>query len=212
VVEVDQTEMPLRTDDDPDTPLKTGKIIVIGTVELIDRATGKAQRPEALGHKYLDTLSGCIPLAAIPSNHATHIHAFVKADIAPGATKITDGHAAYADLPDNRNDHRVLPLLKGWSLGTYHGLRRQHLDVHLDDFVFCYNRPFYRHVSFETILGLAAHGSPLSYSDITGRQNPRKNASPTRQNSRRRKTASVMRQHGAEPVNADEAWLPGTTG
>jgi hypothetical protein len=70
VVEVDQTEMPLRTDDDPDTPLETGKLIVIGAVEVIDRATGQAQRPKALGQKYLDTLSGRIRLAVIPSNHA----------------------------------------------------------------------------------------------------------------------------------------------
>ncbi len=51
VVEVDQTEMPFRADDDPDNPLKTGKIIVIGAVEVIDRATGGAQRPKALGQK-----------------------------------------------------------------------------------------------------------------------------------------------------------------
>ena len=108
VVEVDQTEMPLRADDDPDTPLKTGKIIVIGAVEVIDRATGKAQRPKALGQKYLDTLSGRIRLAAIPSNHATHIHAFIKANIAPGATLITDGHASYSGLPGYRHDPRVV--------------------------------------------------------------------------------------------------------
>ncbi len=74
VVEVDQTEMAFRADDDPNTPLKTGKIIIPGAVEVIDRATGKAQRPKALGQKYLDTLSGRIRLAAITSNHATHIH------------------------------------------------------------------------------------------------------------------------------------------
>jgi len=109
--------------------------------------------------------------------------------------------------------HRVFALLKRWSLGTYHGLRRQHLDVYLDEFVFRYNRRFYRHVSFETILGLAAHGSPLTYWDITERQNPRKNATPTRRNPRRRKTASGMRQDGAaEPASADDDRLPGTTG
>jgi len=37
VVEVDQSEMPLRTDDGPYSPLKTGKIIVLGAVEVIDR-------------------------------------------------------------------------------------------------------------------------------------------------------------------------------
>jgi hypothetical protein len=109
-------------------------------------------------------------------------------------------------------DNRVFALLKRWSLGTYHGLRRQHLDVYLDEFVFRCNRRFYRHVSFETVLGLAAHGFPLSYWDSTGRQNPRKNATPTRRSPRRRKTASGRRQDGAEPVKADEERLPGTTG
>ena len=226
VVEVDQTEMPFRADD-PDTPLKTGKIIVIGAVEVIDRATGKAQRPKALGRKHLDTLSGRIRLAAIPSNHATHIHAFIKANIALGATLITDGHASYSGLPGYRHDprvvgnmaahiplrwiHRVFALLKRWSLGTYHGLRRRHIDAYLNEFVFRYNRRFYRHVSFETVLGLAAHRPPMSYWDITDRQNPRKDATPTRRNPRRRKTASGMRRDGAEPPAAAETRLPGTT-
>ena len=227
VVEVDQTEMPFRADDDPDNPLKTGKIIVIGAVEVIDRATGGAQRPKALGQKYLDTLSGRIRLAAVPSNHATHIHAFIKANIAPGATLVTDGHASYPGIAEYRHDprvignmaahiplkwiHRVFALLKRWSLGTYHGLRRQHIDTYLNEFVFRYNRRFYRHVSFETVLGLAARHSPASYWDITGQQNPRKETVPTRRNPRRRKTASGMRQDGAEPANADKTRSPGTT-
>jgi hypothetical protein len=41
-------------------------------------------------------------------------------------------------------------LLKRWALGTYHGLRRKHVDAYLEEFVFRYNRRFYRHVSFET--------------------------------------------------------------
>lgn len=220
VVEVDQTEMPFRADDDPDTPLKTGKIIIIGAVEVIDRATGKAQRPKALGQKYLDTLSGRIRLSAIPSNHATHIHSFIKVNIAPGATLITDGHASYSGLPDYRHDprvvgsmaahiplkwiHRVFALLKRWSLGTYHGLRRQHIDAYLNEFVFRYNRRFYRHVSFETVLALAVHRSPLSYWDITSQQNLRKDATPTRRKPRRRKTISGMRQDGAKPAEVNE--------
>ena len=50
--------------------------------------------------------------------------------------------------------------MKRWSLGTYHGLRRKHADTYLNEFVFRYNRRFYRHVSFETLLGLAAHHEP----------------------------------------------------
>ena len=67
-----------------------------------------------------------------------------------------------------------LRLLKRWALGTYHGLRRQHVDTYLNEFVFRYNRRFYRHVSFEALLGLATHHEPTSYWDIIERDNPRK--------------------------------------
>jgi hypothetical protein len=46
--------------------------------------------------------------------------------------------------------------------------------IYLNEFVFRYNRRFYRHVSFETLLGLAARRAPTSYWDIAGRPNPRK--------------------------------------
>jgi hypothetical protein len=72
--------------------------------------------------------------------------------------------------------HRVFSLMKRWGLGTYHGLRRKHVDSYLNEFVFRYNRRFYRHVSFETMLGLASHHHPTSYWDIVGRDNPRKGA------------------------------------
>ena len=49
---------------------------------------------------------------------------------------------------------------------------------HIYEFVFRYNRRFYRHVSFETLLGLAADHEPASYWDIIKRDNPRKGAEP----------------------------------
>jgi predicted RNA-binding Zn-ribbon protein involved in translation (DUF1610 family) len=220
VVEVDQTEMPFRANDDPNKPLKTGKIIVIGAVEVIDRATGAPQRPKALGRKHLDTLSGRVRLAAISSNHATPIHAFIKANIAPGATLVTDGHASYPGIAGYRHDprvvgkmaahialkwiHRVFALMKRWGLGTYHGLRRQHIDTYLNEFVFRYNRRFYRHVSFATVLGLAANRSPVSYWNITGQPNARIDKTPVRRTPRRRKTATGMRPDGAKPAHVDE--------
>jgi hypothetical protein len=42
--------------------------------------------------------------------------------------------------------------------------------------VFRYNRRFYRHVSFEALLGLATHHEPTGYWDIIKRDNPRKRA------------------------------------
>jgi hypothetical protein len=68
--------------------------------------------------------------------------------------------------------------LKRWAPGTYHGLRRKHVDVYLNEFVFRYNRRVHRHVSFETGLGLAAHRRPETYRDIIQRDNPRQSATP----------------------------------
>lgn len=189
VVEIDQAEIPFREADTFFEPGKAGKILVIGAVEVIDRDTNKA-KPRRKHAKYLDTRSGRIRLAMIANNSAASIAAFVRANVKPGATLLTDGHASYPGLTGYRHDprivgamaghvvlpwiHRAFSLLKRWGLGTYHGLRRKHLDTYLNEFVFRYNRRFYRHVSFETLLGLAAHHEPTSYWDIIQRDNPRK--------------------------------------
>ena len=215
VVEVDQMEMPFRADDDLRNLLKTGKIIIVGAVEVIDHATGKPHKPRAFGGGYFDTLSGRIRLAAIPSNEAAHLHSFIRRNIAPGATLITDGHASYQGLSDYRHDprvvgnmaahiplkwsHRVFALVKRWSLGTYHGLRTKHVDAYLNEFVFRYNRRFYRDVSFGTVLGLAAQHGPASRWQITGQENPRKGKTMSRLSTRRRKTEDGLRSDGTGP-------------
>src|SRR5947207_15768346 len=51
-----------------------------------------------------------------------------------------------------------------------------YVDTYLNEFVFRYNRRFYRHVSFEALLGLATHHEPTGYWDIIKRDNPRKSA------------------------------------
>ena len=140
VVEVDQTEIPFRADNSFFDPVKSGKILIAGAVEVIDRGTNQAKvrRKRA---KYLDTRSGRIRLAAIPDNSAASIEAFVRANVKPGTTLLTDGHRSYPGLTDYRHDprtvgkmagHIVLPwihrgfaLMKRWGLGTYHGLLPQ---------------------------------------------------------------------------------------
>jgi transposase-like protein len=189
VVEVDQAEIPLREGDGFLEPGNAAKILVIGAVEVIDRDTNQAN-PRRKNAKYIDTRSGRLRLAAIADNSAASIQAFVKANVKPGTTLLTDGHASYPGLSAYRHDprvvgamaghvvlpwsHRAFSLLKRWALGTYHGLRRKHIDTYLNEFVFRYNRRFYRHVSFETLLGLASHHQPTTYWDIVNRENPRK--------------------------------------
>jgi transposase-like protein len=191
VVEVDQVEMPFREGDTFLQRGNAGKILVIGAVEVIERDTNK-RKPRRKHAKYLDTRSGRIRLAMIADNSAASIAAFVNANVKPGTTLLTDGHKSFPGLKGYRHDprivgkmaahivlpwiHRAFSLMKRWSLGTYHGLRRKHVDTYLNEFVFRYNRRFYRHVSFETLLGLAADRPPASYWDLIKRDNPRKGA------------------------------------
>ena len=142
VVEVDQAEIPFREGDAFFEPGNAGKILVIGAVEVIDRGVNQA-RPRRKHAKYLDTRSGRIRLAMIANNSARSIEAFVKANVKRGTTLITDGHASYPGLTGYRHDprivgkmaghivlpwiHRAFSLMKRWSLGTYHGLRRKHV-------------------------------------------------------------------------------------
>jgi transposase-like protein len=215
VVEVDQTEIPFREGDAFFEPGNAGKILVIGAVEVIDRDTNQS-KPRRKHAKYLDTRSGRIRLSMIADNSTASIEAFVRANVKHGTTLLTDGHASYPGLTDYRHDprvvgkmaahvvlpwiHRAFSLMKRWSLGTYHGLRRKHVDTYLNEFVFRYNRRFHRHVSFEALLGLAAHYEPASYWDIVKRDNPRKRAETLRRAPRRSKTATGMRQDGAPPA------------
>lgn len=189
VVEVDQAEIPFREGDTSFDRGNAGKILIIGAVEVIERDTNKA-KPRPKHAKYLDTRSGRIRLAVIADNSAASIEAFVNANVKRGATLLTDGHKSFPCLKGYRHDprvvgkmaahivlpwiHRAFSLMKRWSLGTYHGLRRKHADTYLNEFVFRYNRRFYRHVSFETLLGLAANKEPTSYWDLIKRENPRK--------------------------------------
>jgi transposase-like protein len=221
VVEVDQAEIPFRAADTFFDPGNAGKILIAGAVEVIDRDTGQA-KPRRKGAKYLDTRSGRIRLATIANNSAASLEAFVRANVKPRTTLLTDGHASYPGLTtDYRHDprvvgkmaahvilpwiHRLFSLVKRWGLGTYHGLRRKHIDTYLNEFVFRYNRRFHRHISFETMLGLVTHHEPTSYWDVIGRANPRQGVPAIRHAPRRRKTATGMRQDdSAGALTADQ--------
>ena len=144
VIEVDQTEIPFRVGDAFFEPGNAGKILIAGAIEVIERDTSKP-KPRRKGAKYLDTRSGRLRLAVIADNSAASLETFVRANVKPGATLITDGHASYPGLAgDYRHDprvvgmmaanivlpwsHRAFALMKRWALGTYHGLRRKHVD------------------------------------------------------------------------------------
>jgi hypothetical protein len=73
---------------------------------VIDRDTNTS-KPRRKGAKYLGTRSGRLRLAMIADNTAASIEAFVRANVKPGATLISDGHAPYPGLSgDYRHDPR----------------------------------------------------------------------------------------------------------
>ena len=59
--------------------------------------------------------------------------------------------------------HRVFSNLKTWALGVYHGLRPQHMQSYLDEFVFRFKRRRTRHAAFSTLLGIATRANPITY-------------------------------------------------
>ena len=59
--------------------------------------------------------------------------------------------------------HRAFSNAKTWALGVYHGLRRQHLQSYLEEFVFRFNRRRTRHAAFRSLLAIALVRKPLTY-------------------------------------------------
>jgi hypothetical protein len=167
LVEVDDTEIACRSKNDPPTGGRgrshQGKILVVGAVEVHDGGAGP----------------GRIRLQEVPDYSAASLHPFLATNLAPGATAKTDGWSGYPGAPGVHHDphtvgkmaahivlpwtHRVFSNLKTWALGVYHGLRREHLQSYLDEFVFRFNRRHHRHASFRSLLAIAAGHAPLTY-------------------------------------------------
>jgi hypothetical protein len=165
LAELDETEIPLRTKDDPVAGgggrSAEGKMLVAGAIEVANGAPGR------------------IRLAAVPDFSARSLHGFIAANVAPGTTIRTDGWSAYPGAPDVAHDphvigpmaahvvlpwiHRVFSNLKTWALGVYHGLRNKHLQAYLDEFVFRFNRRRTRHAAFHSLLGISVALKPTTY-------------------------------------------------
>ena len=165
LAEVDETEIPWRTKDDPVAGgggrSHQGKMLVAGAVEVANGAPGRLR------------------LAEITDFSAPSLHGFIAANVAPGTTIRTDGWSGYPGAPDVAHDphvvgpmaahvvlpwiHRVFSNLKTWALGVYHGLRKKHLQAYLDEFVFRFNRRRTRHAAFRSLLGIGVALEPTTY-------------------------------------------------
>ena len=171
LVEVDETSISFRTRDDPAAAKpgrsREGKLLIAGAVEIEGKGPGRAR------------------LAVIADYSAAALGAFVAGNVAGGSTVVSDGWSGYARLKDVKHDprvigeapahlvlpwvHRVFANAKRWAMGVYHGLRPEHLQTYLDEFVFRFNRRRTPTAAFERLLGLAVGLQPTSYQMLTSR-------------------------------------------
>ena len=143
-----------------------------------------------------------MPEAVLADGSSASLHPFVTGHVRPGATVITDAWMGYHGLAGlgyvhrRRSQraarargedpgkllpavHRVASLAKRWLLGTHQGSAEEaHLQSHLDEFTFRFNRRRSRSrgLVFYRLLELAAGHDPVRYHDLIVR--PRSRAAP----------------------------------
>src|SRR4051812_44800022 len=169
LVEVDESGPPFRAKGEPAGPGRShdGRLLVAGAVEIKGEAPGR------------------IRLAVIDDCSAVALGAFVAAAIAAGGTVVSDGWPGHKRLKDVKHDprvvgdapahlvlpwsHRAFANAKRWALGVYNGLRPDHLQAYLDEFVFRFNRRRTPHAAFDRLLGLGLTLEPATYQMLVGR-------------------------------------------
>jgi transposase-like protein len=169
LVEVDETSLPFRAKGEPARPGRShdGKLLVAGAVEIRGEGPGRVR------------------LVAIEDYSAATLTTFVAGNVASGGTVVSDGWSGYKRLKDVKHEptvvgdtpahlvlpwiHRVFANAKRWALGVYHGLRPDHLQAYLDEFVFRFNRRRTPAAAFERLLGLAVALQPAPYQMLIGR-------------------------------------------
>ena len=125
LVELDETEIACRSKNDPVTGgggrSHQGKMLVVGAVEVEDGGLGP----------------GRIRLSQVADYSAASLHAFLAANLGPGATATTDGWSGYPGAADVTHDphvvgkmaahivlpwvHRIFSNLKVWASASTTG-------------------------------------------------------------------------------------------
>jgi len=132
---------------------------------------------------------GRVRMKVVPDMSKKSLQGFIKENVEPSSTVITDGWSSYASIgksgythivskkfeasdPDNilPHVHMIVSLLKRWLLGTHQGAVQQiHLQAYLDEYVFRFNRrkSAKRGLLFYRLLESAMHVPPTTYADLT---------------------------------------------
>lgn len=136
-------------------------------------------------------LAGRMRLFKLPSKTVACLDQFAQDCIAPGAVITSDDGIEFRNLINLGYAHQPVPMLgdrakmdstipmislvtanlKTWIDGTFHGVRKKHLQAYLDEFTFRFNRRFYRSVSFRSLLDLGTLNTGLAYQKVHDRLN-----------------------------------------
>jgi len=132
---------------------------------------------------------GRVRFKCIPDSTGEHLVQFVKDNIEPGSTVITDGWTGYNPLTSSKNykheikaisrkgkAHELLPhvhlvdsLVKRWINGTHQGsISPKYLSYYLDEFAFRFNRKLstYRGKLFYRLMQQAVDTPPQPFKEI----------------------------------------------
>ncbi len=161
---------------------KTDKVPVVIAVEVRRR---EVRHPKT-GKVIERGLAGRVRLRVLPDKSAPSIDNFAKDWIEPGAVLRTDDGNEFANLLKLGYKHQPvatlhnpvtmdtwLPMvstvtgnLKAWLDGTFHGVDRKHLQAYLNEFMFRFNRRFWRSVSFRRLLGFGCARKGPTYREL----------------------------------------------
>jgi len=132
------------------------------------------------------TLAGRARLQVLSNKSAASVDKFMNDCIAPGAVILSDDGTEFTNLRILGYDHRPVPMrgdrakmdsylpmisrvtanLKTWIDGIFHGVEKHHLQAYLNEFMFRFNRRFFRGISFQTLLGLGTLQIGLTYREV----------------------------------------------
>ena len=173
-VEVDETYIGGEENDGKRGRGTENKTLVVVGVELLER---KNQL-------------GRVRMKVVPDASKESLQDFIKENVEPGSTVVTDGWTSYASIDksgyrhvvpkkfavaDEKNImphvHMIASLLKRWLLGTHQGgVQDTHLQAYLDEYVFRFNRrkSASRGLLFYRLLESAMLVSPITQDDLLG--------------------------------------------